>query len=294
MLRSISVLSFLLLAVSNSPVFGQKGGNTSWTKYRHEGAVGYGLNTLYTGLGQNDNLTVTSVFQRSTFNLSYRYYFRRKFAVRGSFTQAYARKNDKVNIDSAQINLPIDYKSSMSEFAAMGEFHILDEVGNVKRKGKVRRARGGMTKGMNAGVSVFGGVALGRFNPYGEYYGSRMVFRPVNSSPGYDFDVDSYKRMHILFPVGATARLVLSENWRLGIEAGYRIGLRDYIDYVSAVYYRDGKPESTYSEYPDTDFADGYVTFEKENAPIATLASESGRRNYFFGMIVLSYRLKTK
>ena len=69
--------------------------------------------------------------------------------------------------------------------------------------------------------------------------------------------------------------------------------LTDYIDNVSSVYYIDSNPYARTSEYDDTKFSGEYVSLGKEKAPISSLASNSGRKNYFFGMVTLAYRIKS-
>jgi len=288
---------FLFFALHNFVVSAQKSaGNSAWTKYRHEVSFGYGFNTLLANLGESDQLGLTFMLQRSTLNANYRYYLKKKIALRGSVSHAYARKNDKKGVEDLldrAWNMPIDYKTSLSEFAFFGEYHVFDETNLGKRKSRVRRARGGMSKAMNLGLSFFGGPALTYFRPVGEYQGSMVELRPINSNPGTDLNAPDYKRVNFHFPIGTNVRFVFDENLRLGFEFGYRLGVRDYMNNVSAVYYRDGKPAQDYTDFDDPNFAGGYVTFAKEEAPVGILASENGRRNYFFGMFTLAYRIKS-
>ena len=269
-------------------------GNTAWTKYKHEISVGYGFNTFLASIGANDKIGTRFMLQRSTFNASYRYYLKKHFAVRGSFTHAYSRKNDKDIIDPANINMRLDYESTISELGGKIEYHIRDETTMGRsNKGKVRRSRGGMTKGIDVGLSIFGGVGIDYFRPVAEYYGDRMVLKKYDAQAGFITPKD-YRRVHIHFPVGAQARLVLGENWRLGLEACYRIGITNYIDNASSVYYADGNPfPERYTDYPDKDFAGGYVFMGNETGSIPGLASQTGRKNYFVGMMTLSYRIKS-
>lgn len=275
----------------------QRGGSAAWKNYQHEVAVGYGFNTLFAKLGVRDNLGFGYMIQRSSFNTSYRYYFMRHFAVRGTVSHHYARKNDKNNEEFGfqSNNLPIDYKTTMTELGGVLEYHILDESQMGRRKGRVRRARGGMNRGLNTGLSLYAGVSGNYFRPLGEFQGALVTLHPVNTDPGYDTDVSDYKRLNFYIPAGATFRLVLSENWRFGIEGGYRFGFRDYINNVSAVYYRDGNPNPQRSPYTDTDYTGGNVTFsENAEVGVSELSSEPGRRSYFFATFTLAYRFKTK
>lgn len=287
-MRLISICVFLVF-VSTS-IFAQRG-NQSWQKYRHEASLGYGFNTFLSSIGEDDKIGTRFMLQRPTMNASYRYYFAKHFAVRGSFTHAYYRKNDKEDVDPARLNARLDYEMTLSEFAVMAEYHIFDETHMGSRKGKVRRARGGMSRGPKFGVSCFGGVTLDYMRPYAELYGNRMVLKQYNPTAGYTSSKD-YKRTHVHFPIGTNLRLVVAKNWRVGVEAGYRIGLTDYIDNVSSVYYIDSNPYARTSEYDDTKFSGEYVSLGKEKAPISSLASNSGRKNYFFGMVTLAYRIK--
>ncbi len=284
-----TLLTLLLFAWINGVSFAQRGGNTSWKKYQHEAAIGVGINSVFANLGEKDGLGVGYAMQRSTFNGTYRYYFMKNFAARGSITHGYSRKNDKsLNFGDRQ-NARLDYISTVTEFAAMGEYHLIDETTKGKR-GKVRRSRGGMSKGLNMGLSAFTGIGLSYLRPFGELQGRKMEFKPITTPLTVPND-DRYKRLHLHVPVGINARVLINENWRAGIEFGYRIGFRDYVNNVSGVYSADDF-ENPDPFSPDTQYF-GITTFAKEEAPIADLSSDSGRRSYFFGFLTLAYRLKS-
>lgn len=282
-----AVFCFLLIETAEA----QRGRNTAWRKYRHEASLGYGMNNLFANLGERDKPVAITVFQRSTFNASYRYFFLKNFAARGSFSHGYARKNDKaIPENDVRNNVRIDYAASMTEFAGMVEYHIMDET-TKGRRGKVRRARGGMSTGLNLGVSFFAGVGLSYFRPYGEYFGDAVVFRPI-SDPLQIPNTAEYRQLRVNFPVGGQVRIIASENWRVGLEGGYRIGLSDYINNVSGVYYSEEGVGLSDPFAPDPQYI-GNITFAKEEAPISQLASESGKRNYLFVLLTLSYRFKS-
>lgn len=286
------VISIIILAILISTAASAQRGDQSWKKYRHEASIGYGFNSFLASIGEDDQFDVKFMLQRSTVNASYRYYFRKHWAARGSFSHAYSRKNDKEIVDPARINSRLDYEMTLSELGAMIEYHIFDETHMGSRKGKVRRARGGMSKGPKFGVSLFAGAALNYMRPFAELYGSKMILKQYSPNAGLVAPKD-YSRVNVHFPVGAQVRIVVAENWRIGIEAGYRLGIRDYIGNVSTVYYVDENPRAQNSEFTDTQFSGEYVTLDKETAPISSLASQGGRRNYFFGMLTLAYRIKS-
>jgi hypothetical protein len=286
-----SLLSAILLVMFAHLALAQRGGNTAWRKFRHEASVGYGVNNLFSQLGERDSPVAITVFQRSTFNASYRYYFMKNFAARASFSHGYARKNDKeIPENGVRNNVRIDYASTLSEMAAMLEYHLMDET-TKGRKGKVRRARGGMSKGLNLGVSVFAGAGVSYFRPYGEYFGERVIFRPVTDPLTIPNDA-AYRQTRLHFPIGAQVRILASENWRVGLEGGYRLGLSEYINNVSGVYYLEEDVTLSDPFALDPQYI-GNITFAKEQAPLSQLVSESGKRNYLFVLLTLSYRFKS-
>ncbi|MEZ4721833.1 MAG: hypothetical protein R2813_08170 [Flavobacteriales bacterium] len=269
-------------------------GSTAWKKYQHEFSVGYGFNNYLVGIGDNDQIGVAFMLQRSTFNASYRYFLYKHVALRGSFTHAYSRKNDKSIVDTSRISLPIDYQATLTEFAAIAEYHIFDETVRGRR-GKVRRARGGMSKSSKIGLSFFTGLAFDYKRMLGEYQGLSVELTPYNPNGGFD-PPNHYKKLHLHIPVGTQFRFVVSEHWRVGFEFGYRIGLKDYVDNVSSLYYTDNNRwgfTQDGRELPDASYVGQEVTFAKEKAPFAGLASEKGKRNYLFGTVTLAFRLKT-
>ena len=285
-----TVLVTVIASCMSVMAFAQRGGNTGWKKFRHEASIGYGVNSVYASLGERKNIGPAYLMQRSAFNGTYRYYFMRFFAVRGSMTYGYCRKNDKSLQYNDRANVRLDYLSSVTEFAAMGEYHLIDET-TKGRKSKVRRARGGTTKGLNMGISAFAGIGLSHFRPYAELQGQKMEFKPITEPLTIPND-DRYKRFHVHVHVGLDARLLINENWRAGVELGYRFGFRDYVNNVSGVYSANSEFKNADPFSPDNEYF-GTITFAKEKAPIADLASENGRRNYIIGFITLAYRLKS-
>lgn len=293
-MKKISILLSLSLLFSLFSDTANAQGSDAWKRYRHDFTIGYGFNSLLTSIGEKDNIGVAFALQRSSFNVSYRYFLLKNVAVRGGFTQMYCRKNDKDLNRETRDNLRIDYETSMTELSLVGEYHFFDETGKT-HKGKTRRARGGITKLAKFGVSVYGGIAGSVFTPKGEYFGNRVYLRPLNDAPGYNTDVNKYARLNIYFPIGTNIRLVVNESWRVGVDLGYRFGVRPYINSVSGVYHEDdisqlGLPAT---DWPDYRYA-GYVHFEDEGQPLSQLSLQKGRFGYFAGLITLSYRLKTR
>ncbi len=285
-----TLLTLIFIGILAVPSFSQRGGYTAWKKYRHEAAVGVGVNSVFANLGERDALGLVYVMQRSTFNGTYRYYFMKHFAARGSVTHGYSRKNDKSLSLADRLNERVDYMSTITEFAGMAEYHIIDET-TKGRRGKVRRSRGGMSKGLNMGVSAFAGFGLSYIRPFGELHGRKMEFKPI-TNPLTVPNTDRYNRMHLHIPVGLNARVLINGNWKVGLEVGYRLGFRDYVDNVSGVYAVDEDFLNPDDGSPDPQYF-GLITFAKEEAPIADLASDTGRRGYVFGFVTLDYRLKT-
>jgi len=279
---------FTLLFIC-SGLFAQRGGNMAWQRYRHEVSVGYGINNTFASLGEDDAFDFNYIFQRSTFNASYRFFVFRHFAARASFSHAYARNNDKQREDEVSTNARIDYTATVSEFSLMAEYHIFDESSMGGRR-RVRRARGGMSRGLKMGVSLLTGISMNFLRPYGEYFGQEVEFRPITDPLTIPND-EQYRRLNFGIPLGAQARFVLNENWRIGAEFGYRFGLSEYINHVSGVYYRDESVTNPDPDSPDPSLV-GYVTFAEDESPISSLNDENGKRSYFFAFLTLAYRIK--
>ncbi|GAB4377307.1 MAG: hypothetical protein Kow0075_05620 [Salibacteraceae bacterium] len=274
----------------------QRGGNTAWKKYRHEVAINYGINTIFSKLGENDAIGVGFLLQRSSFQANYRYFVLKSLAVRGMVGHNFARKNDKEHSNDPSDNVRLDYKSSISEFGALAEYHFLDESNVGGNRGRIRRARGGVAKTLKLGISAYGGVALTYMRPYGEYFGNRVIFTPLNADPPNAPDYDTYRKLNLHFPIGLTIRSVPNEYLRIGLDIGYRIGIRDYINGTSAVYYIDGNPFPERIKDEDQlnkDFI-GYITLADEQAPIQSLASTTGRSGYFVAALTVAIRFKSR
>lgn len=290
--RILGILFSLACFVMAQEVVAQRGGNTSWTKYRHEAQIGYGVNTLFSSLGEKDKLGFNPIFQRSTFSGSYRYYFLKRVSARASLTHAFARKNHKDINPEEWDNIRLDYTSTVTELALLGEYHIFDEAVKGK-KGLVRRARGGTTRGVNLGWSVYTGVAFGLFRPFAEYFGQEVELKPIPTDTNSLSNDGKYRRLNFHIPLGTQVRFILSENWRFGAEFGYRIGIREYINNTSWVYYRDPEMKHSGTNSGVDQSLVGPVTFEKELPPIEELGSKTGRKNYMFIMLTLAYRFKS-
>lgn len=290
MKRQLLALIFLLLTVTLS--YGQRKRSDGWKTYRHEVGAGLGYNTVYAGLGENTGVGVRTILQRSTFSANYRFYVLKFLSVKGMIAHGYTRKNDKEGeqVDRPN-NLRIDYKSSYSEFGGVAEFHLFDETGK-SGGGRQRRARGGIKSAMRFGLSAYVGLSYSIIRPYGEYFGDRVELRPVTANPGSDMDVAGYDRGFLHVPLGVNIRYVIDKNWRLGLDLGYRIGFKEYIGNASGVYYtEEGASADAPSTFENESYV-GVVTYGDSKEPISRLTSDNGRKNYFVGLLSLSYRIK--
>lgn len=85
---------------------------------------------------------------------------------------------------------------------------------------------------------IFAGVGLYRFNPYTKNAADEKVYLQPLSTEGQGFlpGIAPYKRTQFSIPLGVGAHYALSEDMRIGIEAGYRKLFTDYLDDVSGTY----------------------------------------------------------
>lgn len=79
---------------------------------------------------------------------------------------------------------------------------------------------------------LFTGVGVGFTKPKPDFTGTTAT--PANFRQGAMQDLSTgYSNTHFVIPFGVGVRYDLSENWTLGLEAGFRLAFSDYLDGVS-------------------------------------------------------------
>lgn len=116
----------------------------------------------------------------------------------------------------------LSFESKLWEVNLTGELHLI----------RIRHSESSFTY-----PYIFGGVGMFHFNPKTRSAdGSLVELQPLGTEgqglSGYD---RKYSRTQFNVPFGVGIRFIVSDRWRVSLEAGARYLLTDYLDDVSAV-----------------------------------------------------------
>lgn len=201
-----------------------------------------------------------------------------KVYIRTGITFASLAGDDKKNPKVYFRNL--NFKTSLQEFHLAGEFYLfnMDEV--------------------KFSPYFFAGIAVYHFNPYThDTAGTKYFLQPLSTEgQGFYLDRKPYSLTQFALPFGGGFKYALTDNIKVGIEAGMRKLFTDYIDDVSTTYvdpnllltnrgpkalelaFRGGEIDKL-ATYP--------VTVDKRGEP-------KNKDWYYFTMLTISFRLPSK
>ncbi len=141
-----------------------------------------------------------------------------RFYIRGGATFAHVSADDKKNPKVYFRNL--NFKSSIQEFHIAGEYYLftLEDTRILPY--------------------VFGGLAVYHFNPYTkDTLGTTFYLQPLSTEgQGFISGRTPYSLTQFALPFGGGIKYALTDNLRIGIEAGLRKLFTDYLDDVSTNY----------------------------------------------------------
>lgn len=145
----------------------------------------------------------------------------------------------KTDIARARYNRNLSFRSTISEVAAVAEFHPLFAfIDWNAREGEPPRWS----------PYVLGGISYFSFNPQAKINGRWVDLQPL-STEGQGFaeypDRKPYKLNALGIPIGAGVKYELSPTFNLRLEFMYRASNTDYLDDVSTTYI----DKSLYSNY---------------------------------------------
>ncbi len=150
--------------------------------------------------------------------------FNHLFAARLGFNWARVSGQDaNVRNDDFVHDRNLSFRSSILEFALIGEFNIL----------------GYQPYGLARPFSpyVFAGIAGSKFNPKARYLGNWEELQPLGTEGQGMAGFDSpYKRFAFAIPFGVGVKYALTDRINLGLELGARPTFTDYLDDVSGAY----------------------------------------------------------
>jgi len=207
-----AILSFLALSS-----FGQQ-----WKMLRYEAALGLGSTNVYGDLGGAPNATnllfikdITFRNTRPSIYTALLYKLDPKMALKFNLVYGYSRNEDFNN--SRNEGREFISITNLIEASAQYEFYFLQEERRLKSAAMFNR-RGMVNNYSTIGAYVFAGAG-------GVVYWSDL---DVERRP-----IDTYKPeagITLALPIGVGIKYVLSDQWMLGWELGYRHTISDFLD----------------------------------------------------------------
>jgi hypothetical protein len=146
-----------------------------------------------------------------------------KIMLRAGYTYAVLGGADRYGTKPANLARNLAFETKVSEFSLIGEYYF----NSLYER--------------QFSPYLFLGVAAFHFNPYA-YNGSaaqKVFLKPLLTEgqglPGYP-DRKPYSLIQPSFPIGGGVKFAITDRIHLGLEAGIRLTLTDYIDDVSTTY----------------------------------------------------------
>lgn len=143
-----------------------------------------------------------------------------RIMLRGGFTYAVVGGADRFSKSDERKLRNLSFETSIIELSAVGEYYLLS----------LDKSR--------YSPYVFAGVVMFRFNPYAYDVANnnQKVFLQPLSTEGQGisgYPLKPYKLTQFAVPVGGGVKFAITENLRIGVEAGLRVLFTDHLDDVS-------------------------------------------------------------
>jgi hypothetical protein len=150
------------------------------------------------------------------------YEYNEHINIRGGYSYAQVAGYDKFSTKPALLERNLGFQTSISEFSILGEYTVFNLYET------------------RFSPYVYAGIAVFHFNPYANDANNLKTFlKPLGTEgqglPGYASS-KPYSLTQPAIPLGIGFKYAISDNVRIGIEAGYRKLFSDYLDDVSTTY----------------------------------------------------------
>lgn len=261
-----------------------------WNRYKKEVGFTLGAANLMSDLGggPNDGSRFGD-FQiqnsRLAFGGFFKYRFHDRFAVKANILYGQLFADDKTTENLGRKNRNLDVKTNLIEFSGQLEFYIFKEIIGSQYKVKGVKGYGSSTFSMY----LLAGMGVSHFSPYGtDASGAWVALAPLNTEgqglPGAPSD---YSQMTMVFPLGVGLKYNITREIGVQFEGGVRLTTTDYLDDVSTTYYDPTKLTPATLEMADK-------RIEGNGGPGGIRGSNAKKDAYVFGLLSLTYRLRSK
>ncbi len=191
---------------------------------QHEVGVSIGLST-YQGDLAPDNIQGSIGNLHAAFGGFYRYNVNNFIAAKLGVNYGRLSADDAESDALSKQRRNLSFRSTLLEAALTVEWNILGyQAYNYSRV---------------FSPYLFAGVAGFKYNPKAFYDNVWVELQPL-STEGQGLaeypERAPYKLIQVSFPIGLGVKYALTDQWNIGLEAGLRVTLTDYIDDVSTTY----------------------------------------------------------
>lgn len=201
-----------------------------------------------------------------------------RFYIRAGITTAKIGADDKKNPKVYFRNL--NFKTSVNEVQLVGEYYLFNPE-NIKIL-----------------PYAFAGIAVYHFNPYTkDTAGATYYLQPLSTEgQGFFDNRKPYSLTQFAIPFGGGIKYALTDNLKIGVEAGMRKLFTDYLDDVSTSYVDPNLLQANRGEKAvELAFRGGEID---KNATYPTVITKRGEPKnkdwYYFSTITLTYRLPAR
>ena len=162
---------------------------------------------------------------RPNFNVFYRKKVSPKFSLKGALSYISLSGDDSKSKNPPRRARNLNFKNNLIELLATAEWYLY-RSNDVARTGRY---------GVDFNLYVFTGVGAFYSNPKGQIdsTGQWVSLRNLKS------EGVSYSPINIAIPLGIGFYYTFDRRYRIGMEAGFRGTLTDYIDDISSTYAND-------------------------------------------------------
>ena len=201
--------------------------------------------------------------------------------IRGGYTYARVSGYDKFNKSEELQKRNLSFETAISEFSLVGEYNIFS----------LYETR--FTPYIYAGLAVF------HYNPYAyDATNTKTYLKPLSTEgegiTGYSNK--AYSLTQPAIPLGVGVKYAITDNIRIGAEAGYRVLFTDYLDDVSKLYVDEADllaakgQKAVDMAYRGDEVANGSPLYPAKGIQRGNASSKDA---YYFVGLHLSFRLGT-
>lgn len=288
---TLSIIMGLILSLTVSNAQGQR-----WNRYKKEIGISIGAANLMGDLGGGpgdgsrfgDFQIENSRFAVGGF---FKYRFHNRFAGKVSvlYGQLYADDKTTDNEDRSFRNL--DVRTDLLEFSGQLEYYFLREKIGSTYKLKGIKGYGSS----NISMYLFAGIGASYFNPKGtNQAGDWVKLAPLNTEgQGLSGAPEDYSQVTMVFPLGLGLKYNITREIGIQFEGGVRFTTSDYLDDVSTNYYDGAALEAAYGA-ESKEMADKRYASAGRHSEGGIRGKDEKKDAYMFGMLSLTYRLRSK